>query len=171
MATPQRNLPDEPRREAVDRDNRTVETRRVLAVPARRSGSFFWVWIVLFIAAIIWFCGWGWGGAGGWWWGRTAAVHTAQPANGAAGVGTTGNVTGTSGSGTNASGTAGSGYANGGVVTSNGGQSSAPMNNGTASATGNGQGRSTTGNVGHTSGGGTAGTTTGGSGNSGGSPR
>lgn len=74
MATPQRNFPNEPRPEA----------RRVDPVPARpvRTGgsrSFFWLWVVLFIAAIIWFCGWGWGGYGGWWWGRTPAVY--QPAS------------------------------------------------------------------------------------------
>lgn len=88
MATPQRNLPDEPRREP------KPELRRVdrEIVPTQRSNGMFWIWIVLFIAAIVWFCGWGFGGYGGWWWGHSPAMI--QPANtnqgGPAGAGGTG---------------------------------------------------------------------------------
>lgn len=79
MATPQRNLPeDDSSREPVREPVRPIETRRVVTRPVRQGGrSFFWIWIVLFIAAILWFCGWGFGGYGGWWWGRSAATPVA----------------------------------------------------------------------------------------------
>ena len=74
MATPQRNLPEERPREPV----RPTEARRVETRPVQQGGrSLFWIWIVLFVAAIIWFCGWGFGGYGGWWWGRSAASPVA----------------------------------------------------------------------------------------------
>ena len=74
MATPQRQFPNERRTDAVE--NRPAEE------PVRRGGrSWFWIWIVLFIAAIIWFAGWGFGGYGGWWWGRTHGPTVTQPTN------------------------------------------------------------------------------------------
>lgn len=89
MATPQRNLPDEPRREAAQPELRRVDDRAVVA--ARRSNGLFWIWIVVFIAAIVWFCGWGFGGYGGWWWGRSPAVTQPYTAPGnAGGTGTSG---------------------------------------------------------------------------------
>ena len=76
MATPQRPYPDE----ASKRPERVPD--RPADEPARRAGrSWFWIWIVLFIAAIIWFAGWGFGGYGGWWWGRAHGPTVTQPSN------------------------------------------------------------------------------------------
>lgn len=141
MATPQRNFPDEPREPEIVEERRTgagrINDRTIDTRPiddprvARRAGgaSFFWVWIVLFIAAIIWFCGWGWGGYGGWWWGRGGAANTVQPYNNGTGSNaapaTTGNAAGTAGSGTAAG---PNGSASG--TTGNGGRSTAPAGNG-----------------------------------------
>ncbi|MGA7523003.1 MAG: hypothetical protein WBW84_11005 [Acidobacteriaceae bacterium] len=76
MASPQRPLPKQPRR-----DNppvlETFETGR-----ARREISsgwrfgFWWVWIL--IIAGIWYVGFGWGTSGGWIWGHRQAVQTAD---------------------------------------------------------------------------------------------
>lgn len=86
MATPQRQFPNEPPR----REPKRVE-RRTATPPARSGGrSLFWIWIVLFIAAIIWFAGWGFGGYGGWWWGRTHGPTITQPTNRGTGAGGTG---------------------------------------------------------------------------------
>ena len=64
--------------------------RSTAAPPARSNGrSLFWIWIVLFIVAIIWFAGWGLGGYGGWWWGRTHGPTITQPANRGTGAGGT----------------------------------------------------------------------------------
>lgn len=56
-----------------------------------RAFGFWWVWILAAIA-IVWFCGWGWGSYGGWWFGHAtsqtgsaqSASPTATPGNGAA---------------------------------------------------------------------------------------
>lgn len=46
---------------------------------SRDSRFFGWWWIWLFfLIAFIWFSGWGWGGYGGWWWGRPRAVIVAS---------------------------------------------------------------------------------------------
>lgn len=92
MASPQRNY--EPPREPAQRPG---ETWRMDPAPVRQGGrGWFWIWIVLFIAAIVWFCGWGWGGYGGWWWGRShGAVVQPAPA-GTLGTGT-GQTTGNNG--------------------------------------------------------------------------
>lgn len=47
---------------------------------ATRGGwRWWWIWPVI-IALAVWWAGWGWGGTGGWWWGRTAHQNTAIPA-------------------------------------------------------------------------------------------
>ena len=72
MATPQRSFPDEPRPELQRVEPRRVEEGAI--VPTRRKNGLFWTWIVLFIVAMVWFCGWGFGGYGGWWWARSPAL-------------------------------------------------------------------------------------------------
>lgn len=48
--------------------------------PAGGGLGFWWLWLVLIIA-IIWFAGWGWGGYGGWWWGRRGVAPVTNNAN------------------------------------------------------------------------------------------
>ncbi|MGA7523002.1 MAG: hypothetical protein WBW84_11000 [Acidobacteriaceae bacterium] len=92
MATPQRNFPNDERPEP-----RRIDPARTRTARTGGGRSLFWIWIVLFIAAILWFCGWGWGGYGGWWWGRTPAAYgPAYTGRGAA----NGNATGATGNGT-----------------------------------------------------------------------
>lgn len=67
MALPQRRDPNEEQR-MQDLERRRIETER----PATAGGfGWWWLWLLIIIA-IIWFAGWGWGGYGGWWWGRRA---------------------------------------------------------------------------------------------------
>lgn len=46
--------------------------------------GWIWIWIAIIIIIVIWFGGFGWGGYGGWWWGRRpqTAVVQPNPANG-----------------------------------------------------------------------------------------
>lgn len=38
---------------------------------SRGGWRWWWIWPVI-IALAVWWAGWGWGGTGGWWWGRSA---------------------------------------------------------------------------------------------------
>ena len=42
-------------------------------VGARVGYGWIWIWIAIIIILVIWFGGFGWGGYGGWWWGRRNA--------------------------------------------------------------------------------------------------
>lgn len=67
MALPQRQDPDELRREyEMDRQLRRS-----------RAGSrigWWWLWLII-ICLAIWWAGWGWGGTGGWWWGHRGSAY------------------------------------------------------------------------------------------------
>lgn len=70
MASPQRKVPDQlPTRPSMPPD----VSPPVQPAPAyrrdRRDSAFgwWWIWVILFIAGVVWFCGWGWFGYGGWW--------------------------------------------------------------------------------------------------------
>lgn len=65
-------------------------------VGARVGYGWIWIWIAIIIILVIWFGGFGWGGYGGWWWGRHPQTSVAQPnpANGQnAGLATNGQPT------------------------------------------------------------------------------
>src|SRR6185312_2411970 len=57
-------MADDPNRPLGDRDR--VERE----VGARVGYGWIWIWIAIIIILVIWFGGFGWGGYGGWWWGR-----------------------------------------------------------------------------------------------------
>lgn len=64
MALPERRVSSQPPTHLNDLgDQREVE--RV----SRSGWRWWWVW-PLIIALAVWWAGWGWGGTGGWWWGR-----------------------------------------------------------------------------------------------------
>jgi hypothetical protein len=42
----------------------------------RGGWRWWWVWPIIF-ALVFWWAGWGWGGTGGWWWGRVHSQNTA----------------------------------------------------------------------------------------------
>jgi hypothetical protein len=90
MALPQRRDPNEERR------IQEQERRRIETDPGVTGGGFGWWWLwLLIIIAIIWFAGWGWGGYGGWWWGRRApATGVYAPVNGSGANGTATNANG-----------------------------------------------------------------------------
>lgn len=81
MATPQRQVPNEPRRgpELTNLSQGGVEKK---VGPGWRFG-FWWIWIL--IIAGIWYVGFGWGSSGGWIWGHRA--HNVQSRNDAAMIG------------------------------------------------------------------------------------
>lgn len=69
--------------------DRNTQDERVSNVPEPQIGglehasygvSWTWLWVVLFVAIIVafWFAGWGFGGYGGWWWGKKT-VAIVQP--------------------------------------------------------------------------------------------
>lgn len=58
-------------------DQRSVE--RV----TRGGWRWWWIWPAV-LAVALWWAGWGWGGTGGWWWGRMSTHNTRIPAHGAA---------------------------------------------------------------------------------------
>lgn len=60
MASPQRRDPEQLQPEPLE--NRPARQDR-----RDRAVGWWWIWVVLFIAGIVWFCGWGWFGYGGWW--------------------------------------------------------------------------------------------------------
>lgn len=77
MALPEKRIPDQPNSYLKDiGDQRTVE--RV----SRSGWRWWWVWPVI-IALAIWWAGWGWGGTGGWWWGRQAHSPVVEASPGA----------------------------------------------------------------------------------------
>lgn len=77
MALPERSSADEPRLHLSDLgDQRKVE--RV----SRSGWRWWWIWPVI-IALAVWWAGWGWGGTGGWWWGRQAHSPVIQAPPGA----------------------------------------------------------------------------------------
>ncbi len=48
-------------------------------VGARVGYGWIWIWIAVIIILVIWFGGFGWGGYGGWWWGRRPQTSVVQP--------------------------------------------------------------------------------------------
>ena len=48
-------------------------------VGARVGYGWIWIWIAIIIILVIWFGGFGWGGYGGWWWGRRPQAAVVQP--------------------------------------------------------------------------------------------
>lgn len=98
MASPQRQdpnqLPPRPVGTPDPSDPNYSEAPVVTPVPRdRRDRAFgwWWFWVVLFIAGIVWFCGWGWFGYGGWWShsrGTTAPTYQTQQARPSPGAAT-----------------------------------------------------------------------------------
>jgi hypothetical protein len=73
------------REDGYQRENQELQTTD-LEHRAAKAGSgwyaWWWPWLLLIVAAVIWFAGWGWHGYGGWlgWGGQHAAVAQARSA-------------------------------------------------------------------------------------------
>lgn len=74
MASPQRPLPNEPRRDPPPELENLQTGRAQREVSSGWRFGFWWIWIL--IIAGIWYVGFGWGTSGGWIWGHRHAVQT-----------------------------------------------------------------------------------------------
>ena len=74
MALPERRDVNQPPTHVND-----LGDQKVVEQVSRGGWRWWWVWPVI-VALVIWWAGWGWGGTGGWWFGRTHSQNTAIPA-------------------------------------------------------------------------------------------